>query len=51
MKYKPNRSPRFERELKRAARRGLNVKEAEALIVKLSNDEQLEYRHHDHPLH
>ena len=51
MKYKPKRSPRFERELKRAERRGLNVDEAEALIVKLSNDEQLEYRHHDHPLH
>ena len=50
-KYRPVRSPRFERELKRAERRGLNIDEAETLIVKLSNDELLEHRHHDHPLH
>lgn len=50
-KYRPVKSPRFERELKRAGRRGLNIDEAEALIVKLSNDEPLERRHHDHPLH
>ena len=50
-KYTPVRSPRFERELKRAGRRGLNVDEAEALIVRLSKDEPLERKHHDHPLH
>ena len=49
-KYTPLRSPRFERELKRAERRGLNVDEAEALIVRLSNDEPLERKHHDHSL-
>ena len=36
--------------MKRAERRGLNVDEAEALIVKLSNDEPLERKRHDHPL-
>ena len=49
-KYKPLRTPRFERELKLAGRRGLNIEEAEALIVKLSYDEPLERKHHDHPL-
>ena len=49
-KYKPVRTPRFERELKLAGKRGLNISEAEELIVRLSNDEQLEFRYHDHPL-
>ena len=49
-KYKPVRSPRFERELKRAEKRGLNIDEVEAIIVRLSNDEQLERKYCDHPL-
>ena len=51
MKYRPKRSPRFERELKKAKKRGLNIDELEALIVKLCKDEPLELRRHDHPLH
>ncbi|MBR0184913.1 MAG: type II toxin-antitoxin system YafQ family toxin, partial [Synergistaceae bacterium] len=51
MKYRPKRSPRFERELRRAKKRGLNIDELEALIVKLCKDEPLELRRHDHPLH
>ncbi len=50
-KYKVKRSPRFERDLKRAQKRGLNIDEVEALIVKLSKGEQLEPKQKDHALH
>ena len=50
-KYKVERSPHFERELKKAQKRGLDVNEAEALIVRLSKGERLEPNRKDHALH
>ena len=50
-KYRVVRSGRFKRELKRAEKRGLNPDEAEALIIKLSDDIPLDSKYKDHPLH
>ena len=50
-KYTVKRSPRFERDLKKAEKRGLDINEVEALIVKLSKGEQLEPKYKDHALH
>ena len=53
MKYKYNvvRSPRFNRDLKKAAKRGLNPDDAEAVIRLLRTGEPLPQKYKDHPLH
>ncbi len=50
-KYSLKQSPRFNRELEKAKKRGLKTRDLDAIVKKLRNDEQLEWRHHDHPLH
>ena len=50
-KYSLKRSARFEREVRKAEKRGLRAEELDAVVEKLRKDEQLERKHHDHPLH
>jgi len=50
-KYEVKRSPRFERELRKAEKRGLDKRELDEIVHLLRLDVHLERRHHDHPLH
>lgn len=50
-KYSLNESPRFNKEVERAKKRGLKTSELDAVVKKLRNDIPLEKKHHDHPLH
>lgn len=52
MKYKYNvvRSKSFDRELKRAQKRGLNPDDVEAVIRLLRTGKPLPAKYHDHPL-
>ena len=43
-------SKRFKKELEKCRKRGLNLAEIQAVMLKLINDEPLEVKHHDHPL-
>lgn len=49
-KYGITQSVRFDRDLARAIRRGLDVEELNIIVRKLRNDEPLEPKHKDHPL-
>ena len=52
--YKYNivvRSPRFNREMKKAQKRGLNPEEVEAVIDLLKRDTPLPSKYHDYLLH
>ena len=50
-KYRVERSARFDREAKKAEKRGLKTEELDAIIDTLRRDEPLDRKHHDHPLH
>ena len=50
-KYSVKRSPRFDREVKRAEKRGLDTSELDEIVHLLRLDVPLERKHHDHPLH
>lgn len=43
-------SKRFKKELEKCKKRGLNLAEVQAVMLKLMNDEPLEVKHRDHPL-
>lgn len=49
-KYGITQSVRFDRDLVRAVKRGLDIEELNLIVGKLRNDEPLEPRHKDHPL-
>ena len=50
-KYDVVRSARFKRDLKKAAKRGLNPEEVENVIHMLRLDIPLDPKYEDHPLH
>lgn len=50
-KYDLERSPRFEREVRKAEERGLKTEELDAVVEKLRKGERLEPNRKDHPLH
>lgn len=43
-------SKRFRKELEKCRKRGLNLADIQAVMLKLMDDEPLEVKHHDHPL-
>ena len=49
-KYTVKRTPRFDKEVLRAEKRGLDTRELDTVVLKLRNDEQLERKYCDHPL-
>lgn len=49
-KYGITQSVRFDRDLARAVKRGLDIAELNVIVSKLRNDEPLEPRYKDHPL-
>ena len=49
-KYGLTQSARFDRDLARAIRRGLDAEELNIIVRKLRNDEPLDPKHKDHPL-
>ncbi len=49
-KYNINYTSTMKKDLKRAEKRGYNMKEIAEIIFKLANDEPLEERYHDHSL-
>lgn len=49
-KYNINYTSTMKKDLKRAEKRGYNMKEIAEIIFKLANDEILEERYHDHSL-
>ena len=49
-KYRLIRSAQFSKEVKRAKKRGLDMKKLDDLVDKLRNDIPLDIRHDDHPL-
>ena len=49
-KYGLTQSVRFDRDLTRAVKRGLDVKELDTIVRKLRNDEPLDPKYKDHPL-
>ena len=49
-KYHVVQTPRFEKELKLAKKRGLNIKDFDAVVVMLKNDVPLPPKYHDHSL-
>lgn len=50
-KYDLEHSPRFEREVRKAEKRGLKTEELDAVVEKLRKGERLEPNRKDHPLH
>ncbi|MBR4598832.1 MAG: type II toxin-antitoxin system YafQ family toxin [Treponema sp.] len=49
-KYNINYTSAMKKDLKRAEKRGYDMKEIAEIIFKLANDEPLEERYHDHNL-
>ena len=49
-KYGLTQSVRFDKDLTRAVKRGLDVKELDTIVRKLRNDEPLDPKYKDHPL-
>ena len=49
-KYGLTQSARFDRDLARAIRRGLDAEELNIIVRKLRNDEPLDPKHKDYPL-
>ena len=49
-KYGLTQSARFDRDLARAIRHGLDAEELNIIVRKLRNDEPLDPKHKDHPL-
>ena len=49
-KYNINYTSTMKKDLKRAEKRGYNMKEIAEIIFKLANEEPLEERYHDHNL-
>ena len=50
MKYRPRPSSRFQKDLKRAQKRGYDIDLIKDVIRKLANGEALEPQHKDHAL-
>ncbi len=50
MKYSVKPSSRFQKDLKRAAKRGYNIQLLTDVIKMLANGEVLPEKYHDHPL-
>lgn len=51
MKYTIRPTSRFQKDLKRIAKRGYDTELLSAVIKKLANGEPLEQKHHDHMAH
>lgn len=51
MRYKLSSSPRYEKDVALAKKRGMDVKDLIDVVEKLQNGEKLPAKNRDHPLH